>query len=578
MRLSKFMKIYGGNAGAKIWIDNENENSGIKHFTVHAKLSEKQVPEKFSVQFEVPHIECYSVWSPYLSHRRQIGPDWAPSTTYANIASSMPLHSVLSVNGNNRLTLAIDDAMSPTAIKTGVREEDGNIVVTFTFFTETTTAIEKYSATVRVDTRDIPFYDAVYDVVSWWENECGYTPLGVTEHAKLPMNSLWYSYHQKLDTESIIKEARLAKEMGMESIIVDDGWQTDDNSRGYAYCGDWELATTKIPNMRELVDRVHKEGVKFILWFSVPFVGKYSKAFQKFKDMLLCDNPDAVDYTPLDPRYKKVRDYLISIYKKRLIEWDLDGFKLDFIDSFRLTQSSIAPDSRRDYESLVEAIDRLMTDITIELKKIKPDIMIEFRQSYVGPAIRKYGNMLRAGDCPNDAISNRKRTLDLRLTSGNTAVHSDMLMWNKNDTPESAMLQFTSILYSVPQISVKLDELSDLHYKSLKFYLSFWRKNADILMNGKLHVFDTAHDYSAACAVLDKKAIYTCYINTIVDGKNYDELTIVNASPKNSVIIKNCGGKSYRAVNCFGETISEGKINSSLAEIELPLSAIILIK
>ncbi len=572
------MHIFGGNAGAKIWIDNEREENGIKHFTVHAKLSEKAVPEKFSVQFEIPHIECFSVWSPYLSHCRRIGPDWGPSTTYANIASSMPVQSVLSVDGNNRLTLAIDDAMSPTAIKTGVREEDGNIVVTFTFFTETTTAIEEYSATVRVDTRDIPFYDAVYDVVRWWENECGYTPLNVPEHAKLPMNSMWYSYHQNLDSESIVREARLAKELGMESIIVDDGWQTDNLGRGYAYCGDWELATTKIPDMREVVDRVHAEGVKLILWFSVPFVGKYSRAFERFKDMVLSDNPYQYEHTQLDPRYKEVRDFLIGIYKKYLVEWDLDGFKLDFIDSFRLTPSTIAPDDRRDYESLVEAVDRLMTDITIELKKIKPDILIEFRQTYVGPAIRKYGNMLRATDCPNDAISNRKHTLDLRLTSGNTAVHSDMLMWNKDDTPESAMLQFTSILYSVPQVSLRLDTISDVHRKALKFYLSFWRENADILMNGKLHVYDTAHDYSGACAVLDKKAIYTSYVQTVIDGADYDELTIVKASKGNSVYVKNCKGKSYTAVNCLGETISEGIIDSTIAEIELPLSGILYIK
>ena len=572
------MDIFGGNKDAKIWIDNEKEENGIKYFTVHTKLSEKQVPEKFWITFSVPCIDCYSVWSPYLQQNKHLQADWAPNVTYANLASSMPVHSVIARNGNNRFTFAIDDAMTPTAIKTGVREENSKIIVTLTFFTEVTSPIDEYSATVRIDTRDIPFYDTVYDVVSWWEKDCGYTPLSVPEHAKLPMNSLWYSYHQQLDPESIVKEAKLAKELGMESVILDDGWQTDDNGRGYAYCGDWELATKKIPDMKAVVDKVHEQGVKLILWFSVPYIGKHSKAFERFKDMLLCDNPDSVDFTEFDPRYKETRDYIIEIYKNRVTEWGLDGLKLDFIDSFRLKQSSIVPDSRRDYESLVEAIDRLMTDITIELKKIKPDIMIEFRQSYVGPAIRKYGNMLRAGDCPNDAISNRKRTLDLRLTSGNTAVHSDMLMWNKDDTPEAAMLQFANIIYSVPQISVKLDEISETHHKALKYYLSFWRKNADILLDGKLHLFDSAHDYSAACAVLGKKAIHSCYIDTVVDGKNYDELTIVNASMKNSIIVKNCEGKSYTAVNCLGETILNGIIDSTIAEIELPLSGIAFIK
>ena len=125
---------------------------------------------------------------------------------------------------------------------------------------------------------------------------------------------------------------------------------------------------------------------------------------------------------------------------------------------------------------------------------------------------------------------------------------------------------------------MKLDTISESHRKALKYYLSFWRKNADILMNGKLHLFDSAHDYSAAYAVLDKKAIHACYIDTVVDGKDYDKLTVINASMNDSVIVKHCEGKGYTVVNCFGETISEGKIESAIAEIEIPLSGMVFIK
>lgn len=34
----------------------------------------------------------------------------------------------------------------------------------------------------------------------------------------------------------------------------------------------------------------------------------------------------------LDPRYKRVRDFLIDIYKTAVSDWYLDGLKLDFID------------------------------------------------------------------------------------------------------------------------------------------------------------------------------------------------------------------------------------------------------
>ena len=89
--------------------------------------------------------------------------------------------------------------------------------------------------------------------------------------------------------------------------------------------------------------------------------------------------------------------------------------------------------------------------------------------------------MLRVMDCPNDAICNRQDVVNLRFTSGNTAVHSDMIMWHYDDTVESAALQLVSIMYSVPQISVRIAKLSDEHKKMLDFYLHFWRENRETL-------------------------------------------------------------------------------------------------
>ena len=38
----------------------------------------------------------------------------------------------------------------------------------------------------------------------------------------------------ELDEAELLRELKLAKTLGMETVIIDDGWQTDDNSRGYA--------------------------------------------------------------------------------------------------------------------------------------------------------------------------------------------------------------------------------------------------------------------------------------------------------------------------------------------------------
>jgi alpha-galactosidase len=103
-----------------------------------------------------------------------------------------------------------------------------------------------------------------------------------------------------------------------------------------------------------------------------------------------------------------------------------------------------------------EAADRLMSDVIARLRAIKPDVMIEFRQGYIGPAMRKYGNIFRVGDVPNAAAGNRMNSMLLRALTGNTAVHSDMVMWHYEDTVESAAMQLIHALFTVPQISVRL--------------------------------------------------------------------------------------------------------------------------
>lgn len=561
----------------KISINTIAKEGGIELYELKVIYPEERIPERFNVSFPTPDIDMYSVWSPSVKYDRHLGPNWSKRTTSSRLASGMPIHSLVSMSGKNRVTVALSDAKTPISISTGVCEEDANIHWDINFFTVKVAPLKEYSVIIRIDTRDIAYYDAIYDVVTWWENDCGYTPAYVPEHAKLPMNSLWYSYHQYLDVDTIIQECTLAKALGMDSVILDDGWQTDDYNRGYQFCGDWEVTPTKIPDMKQLVDRIHDMGMKVVLWYSVPYVGKWTKAYTRFSSMMLDQTGDNTSFWSVDPRYKEVREYLIDVYSRALKEWGLDGLKLDFIDSFALKGKSLEYDARRDYQSLEEAVDTLMTDITDALRAINPEVLIEFRQTYVGPAIRKYGTMLRVSDCPNDAICNRQDIIDLRLTSGKTAVHSDPLMWHLDDTVEAAALQFINALYGVPQISVKLAKISEEHRKMLAFYLSFWRENRDILTEGKILAANPESAYSIVCAEKEGNAIFTAYTDPVIDGTSYAKIAAVNASRHRSLIIKGADGKTYKSFDCMGNVQEEGVIDGALYEIMVPLGGMIQI-
>lgn len=567
--------VNGGNKNASIKI-TEKKDGDLLFLFVNMTLPEAQIPEKFSIKWKYSVKDCAFTWNPGMGDIHGLYFDWGKKVIKSRLASWMPLQQLISRNGKNKLTIAVSDVDTPIEIGTGVCEEDATIECEVTFFTVPTSLRTEYSTVIRLDTSDIPYYDSIYNVTNWWETDYGYNAAFVPESAKEPVDSLWYSFHQELDKEKIIKECELSSQLGMKTVIIDDGWQTDDNNRGYAFCGDWDVAPKKMGDMKTLVENIHKTGMKVMLWYSVPFVGIHCKKYEEFKNMFLDKSGDEKTFFALDPRYKKVRDYLVSIYENSVKEWNLDGLKLDFIDSFYLKGKSLEPDPERDYSGLEDAIHALMSEVKARLTEINPEILIEFRQSYVGPSIRKYGNMLRVGDCPCDILKNRFNIVNLRYTSGKTAVHSDMIMWNTEDSVENAALQFTSILYSVPQISMLIDKLPADHYEMLKFYISFWKEWKNVLLDGKLTATNPECEYSLVCSRLDDAEIYTAYSDTVIPVTAKKTIA-VNASAYNSLIIKNALNKSYRVVNCMGEETAKGKLLSHLQEIEVPTAGIVFI-
>ena len=567
--------VISKNDNCKVTINKSIEDN-ILFVDFKMEQSEKAVPEQVSIKWKISGADCCAVWNSF-ARNHTIRPDWSNVDAISRLASGQPIEQITSFDGNNKICVSISDVDTPAKISMGYCEETAEIICEVFFFTLPTNAIAEYSAKLRIDMRNIPFYDSIYDTVEWWENECGYKSAFVPESAKMPMDSLWYSFHQNLQKDEILEECRLSKELGMETVIIDDGWQTDDNNRGYAYCGDWSVCEKKMGDMKTLVDEIHKIGQKVILWYSVPFVGLYSQKYEEFKDYFLDKSGNETDFWALDPRYKKVRDYLCGIYENAVKEWKLDGLKLDFIDSFVLKGKSLEYDENRDFQSLEDAIHALMSEIKTRLTAINEDILIEFRQSYIGPSIRKYGNMLRVGDCPGDILANRSQIINLRMTSGKTAVHSDMIMWSEKDSAENAALQFANVIFSVPQISMLIKNLPQEHIEMLKFYINFWRENRYVLLNGKITAKNPENDYSQATATLDNTSVVAVYTNNVVDAKKGTTI-VVNAGAFTSVIVKNAVNKRYIIKNCKGEVIARGEVRDSLKEFPITKAGILVVE
>ncbi len=545
----------------------EIKGGEISEYKVKIEFLEKCSPSVFSITWEEPQIDMYGFWSSKSYQSHNLTPDWYMRTNESKTASGMPLACVYSKSNENRLTVALSDPASPAKISVGVVEENGCLRFQVDLFAQMCSPMDSYEVVLRFDRRQIPFYKAVTSAREWW-SDLGYKCTHVPKEACLPMYSCWYSFHQKTIPEEIIYECKIAKELGMETVIVDDGWQTDDNSRGYAFCGDWRVCEKKIPDMKGFVDEVHNIGMKFMLWFSVPFVGFESENYERFRGKYL-HTRQKINASVLDPRFPEVREFLVSTYREHVEKYGYDGLKLDFIDSFYLTEDSSTDYENMDTVSVEEGLQKLLTEATTELKKINPEILIEFRQSYIGPIVSQFGNLFRVTDCPNDALFNRIGSLDLRLTSDKIPVHSDMLMWNKNDTNESVMYQLLAIMFSVPQISVRFDSITGEHRRLLGAYLKFWRENRETILDGELDVWGVDTNYTMAKAKKDGESVAVLYENTVFTLENESVSYVFNSTGRNGIYVECEREASYEIHDIFGEKYASGKLTRGVNKLPL---------
>ncbi|PIA81062.1 glycosidase [Gaetbulibacter sp. 4G1] len=561
------------------WKTNRIED-GLEIATITLNHAQGATPPKLSLKWAVPSNNIAGYWSSSAYLDKTITPDWGPAKVKSMLSRHAPVISLFGYDDVNRQTFAVSEALSTVVTSTSVKEENGMMYNEIQLFTEAHKKLKTYQIEFRLDTRSIPFSKSLTEVASWWAAYDLYAPSTVPEAAKLPVYSSWYSYHQNVTKDALVKECKLAKSMGFESIIVDDGWQTLDSSRGYAYTGDWN--PERIPEMKAFVSAVHDLDMKFILWYAVPFVGEKSQAYKQMKGKFL-DYWESQGTYIVDPRFPEVREFIINTYIKAVNEWGLDGFKLDFLGRFKAGKDTkLIADEGRDYASINDATDRLMTDLMTSLREVKPDIMIEFRQPYTGPAMRKYGNMLRASDCPNVALINRVGTTDLRLLSGNTAVHADMLMWHYRESVEVAAFQLLNVMFSVPQISVRLADIPQEQFNMIRFYTDYWLKNRNVFLDGEFLPSNPQSNYPKISGRFGNKEITVLYGTSsfLIDDEALEKLDVINAKMSNEVVLisKQIDAVyKYKIKDCQGSLISNGetKIKTGANLFEVPISGLI---
>lgn len=182
----------------------------------------------------------------------------------------------------------------------------------------------------------------------------------------------WEATYFDFDTEKLIAIAKQASALGIEMLVMDDGWfgnRYDDNRA----LGDWFVNEEKLKGgLKYLVDEVNKLGMKFGIWFEPEMISPDSDLYRAHPDYAivipgrepsLCRNQYVLDLTR-----KEVRDYAYECVAKILrsanieyVKWDMNR-QLSDIGSLELPADQMGELYHRYVLAVYEMQERMMTE------------------------------------------------------------------------------------------------------------------------------------------------------------------------------------------------------------------------
>lgn len=187
----------------------------------------------------------------------------------------------------------------------------------------------------------------------------------------------WEACYYQFDGNDIVRLAEQAAELGIEMVVMDDGWfgkRSDDNSS----LGDWEVNVEKLGcSLDELSRQVHEKGVQFGIWIEPEMISEDSELYRNHPEWAL----QIPGKKPIRGRNQLVLDFanpevVQAIYEQIsgvLKQGQIDYVKWDMNRSLADIYSSNAENQGTVFYDYILGLYRLLDLLTTEF----PDILWE---------------------------------------------------------------------------------------------------------------------------------------------------------------------------------------------------------
>ncbi|MBO5213397.1 MAG: alpha-galactosidase [Clostridia bacterium] len=317
---------------------------------------------------------------------------------------------------------------------------------------------------------------------------------GPWKNAKRPLLiNNWEGTYFNFDEEKIYNIAKQAGELGVEMLVLDDGWfGARDHDR--AGLGDWFVNEEKLKGgLGLLSDRIHALGMKFGLWFEPEMINPDSDLYRAHPDWCLRveGRPMSIGRNQyvLDMSRKDVRDYLFDCMDNILKHAKIEYIKWDFNRNLSEAASALLPAERQNeifhryVLGLYELLERLL--------QANPDLLLEGCSGGGGrfdPAMLYYSPQYWTSD-DTDAIERLDIQYGTSIVYPTSAISSHVSACPNHQTRRSVSMQTRADVALAGTFGYELDvtKMSEEDKEEMKKQIAEYHKYYDVIHFGELY-------------------------------------------------------------------------------------------
>ncbi len=317
---------------------------------------------------------------------------------------------------------------------------------------------------------------------------------GTYKNARRPiLINNWEATYYNFDTKKLVAIAKEAAELGIEMLVMDDGWfgkREDD----FSSLGDWVVNTEKLgTSLKELTDRVNEAGCKFGIWFEPEMVNEDSDLYRNHPDWCLripnrpltrCRYQIVLDLTR-----EEVRNYIYDSISDILNSANIEYIKWDFNRSIAEVWSAKKDDQHQGqvFHDYILGLYELLNRVA----KAYPNVLIEGCSSGGGrfdAGMLYYEPQIWCSD-NTDALDRLKIQYGTSFGYPISAVGSHVSAVPNHQTGRTTPFHTRGVVAMAGTFGYELDinVLSEQEKEEVKTQVEFYKRNYELINHGNYY-------------------------------------------------------------------------------------------